>query len=296
MQRHAPAWASIRSWGPAKGSTCPPAQLQPVCEPSTSGRSSYDLDAAASTLSLPAAAAAAAAAAEHARRLQEMAGAAAAAQAAAPPPGGPPQPPSRRLDIENIPSLVTGKKQPPKSPQQPAVEWREIVERARQAQERVSGRQMLTDTFGWVGPGRQLPPAPPPQQQRRPPFIWSAVHAGCPAWVRQAGRGGGKPWMPPPPPAGRPSTRPTCTLAPCPQPPPHLPAHQFDGALQPALHLLHALGGGGAHARQGPADRSGTATTGGWVGGWGREKRGAAGPQGSDLPGSLHSLVGGVLG
>jgi hypothetical protein len=60
----------------------------------------------------------------------------------------------RRLDLSAIPMLrVPSKRQPaaappPADPRAPSVDWREVVERARRMQERVSGAQMLTDTFG----------------------------------------------------------------------------------------------------------------------------------------------------
>lgn len=74
----------------------------------------------------------------------------------------------RRLDLGAIPMLRTPSKQPSSSPGSgggdcgssgggghapPAVNWRDAVERARAAQQAaaLSGAQMLTDSFGWVG-------------------------------------------------------------------------------------------------------------------------------------------------
>lgn len=76
--------------------------------------------------------------AEYARRLSEMASTQALGQ--------------RRWDLEQVPMLTLpakAAKQPSKSPTPPAVDWRQIVEHIRRTKEEaVSGRQMLTDTFG----------------------------------------------------------------------------------------------------------------------------------------------------
>ena len=70
--------------------------------------------------------------AQYARRLDEMAA------------GG-----RRRALQSGVPGEpVLLKKQPPKSPNPPAVDWRQIVDHVRRSNEVVSGTQMLTDTFG----------------------------------------------------------------------------------------------------------------------------------------------------
>jgi len=78
---------------------------------------------------------------QHARRLKEMMNSATMPAT------------RRRVPLEQVPILhiPQSTKQPSKSPNQPpAVDWREIVERARAQNETVTGTQMLTDTFKWV--------------------------------------------------------------------------------------------------------------------------------------------------
>jgi hypothetical protein len=88
---------------------------------------------------------------EYTRRLQEMLAydaarhAAAAAEAAAQPRQ------RRRINIADVPKfqLPASSKQPASPPNQPAVDWQQIVEHVRRTGQMVSGEQMLTDTFRW---------------------------------------------------------------------------------------------------------------------------------------------------
>jgi hypothetical protein len=87
---------------------------------------------------------------EYTRRLQEMLAADAARQAAA---AVIQQKPKRRINIADVPQfeLPSRSKQPASPPHQPAVDWQQIVEQVRRSGQLVSGEQMLTDTFRWVG-------------------------------------------------------------------------------------------------------------------------------------------------
>jgi hypothetical protein len=88
---------------------------------------------------------------DYTRRLQEMLAADAARQAdAAAAAATAAQPkPRRRVNIADVPQfqLPPRSKQPASPPNQPAVDWQQVVEQVRRTGQLVSGEQMLTDTF-----------------------------------------------------------------------------------------------------------------------------------------------------
>lgn len=79
---------------------------------------------------------------DYARRLREMVVTQPARQTS---------PPRRRIDLDSIPRFQLPAKQPASNPVRPAVDWQQIVQQARAVGQSVSGEQMLTDKFRWVG-------------------------------------------------------------------------------------------------------------------------------------------------
>jgi hypothetical protein len=135
--------------------------------------------------------------------------------------------PRRALNLETIPTFQIWQqqqqqqeqrqheKQAPSHPeQQRRTDWRELLDKAKQAQlQQQAGPSMLTDTFRWVSHAETSAPFP---------CLMGPVFG--PQWK----------------PRFQALVIAYCLSTSCLQPGAHIPAHIPDGALQPAVSVLHA--------------------------------------------------------